>query len=74
MTGAVQADEFSDLLEILPEYELVASRDDRHIAHAESEQFFAPARSFNTSIATKSMPSFSKETLSLGGSYFIQAG
>jgi len=44
MPGAVEADELSDLLEVLPEHELLTFGDNRHIAHAEGEQFFAPAR------------------------------
>jgi hypothetical protein len=43
VAGALQTDEFSNILEILPEHKLVAARDNRHIAHAESEQFFAAA-------------------------------
>lgn len=44
MPGAVQADEFSDVFEVLPENELLTFGHDRHIAHAEREQLFTPAR------------------------------
>jgi hypothetical protein len=40
---ALQADKFGDIFEILPEHELIAAGDHRHIAHAEGEQLFAAA-------------------------------
>ena len=44
VAGAVQADEFGDVLEVLAEDELFALGDDRHVAHAECQQVFAAAR------------------------------
>ena len=38
-----EADELGDVLEVLPEDELLALGDDRHIAHAVGEQPFAAA-------------------------------
>ena len=44
MPGALQPHEFGDLLEILPEHELIAFRDDRNVAHPERERLRAPGR------------------------------
>jgi hypothetical protein len=44
MPGALQADELGYVLEILPEDELLAPCDDRHVAYAQREQPFTPLR------------------------------
>src|SRR5215204_2009184 len=44
MAGALQSYKLCHVFQILAEHELIAARDHRHIAHAESEQLFAPAR------------------------------
>jgi hypothetical protein len=42
--GALEPDEFGDILEVLAEYVLVAFGDNRHVAHAEREQSLASSR------------------------------
>jgi hypothetical protein len=42
--GSLEAYEFSDILQILSEYELLAFGHDRHVAHAELQQPLATAR------------------------------
>jgi hypothetical protein len=44
MAGALEADKLGDILEVLPEYELIALGNHRNIAHAELEQAFAAGR------------------------------
>jgi len=43
VSRALQADEFRDVFEVLAEDEILAFRDDRHVAHAKLEQSFASA-------------------------------
>jgi hypothetical protein len=41
MAGALQAYELGHVFEVLPEYVLLALRDDRHVTHAELQQALA---------------------------------
>ena len=43
MAGALQADEFGYVLEILAEDVILALRHHRHVTHAQRQQLFAPA-------------------------------
>ena len=44
MAGALQSDELGDVLEVLAENVLIASREHRHGAHAEFEQLLLSGR------------------------------
>jgi hypothetical protein len=44
MAGALEADKLGDILQVLPEYELIALGNHRNIAHAKLEQAFAAGR------------------------------
>jgi hypothetical protein len=42
VVGALQPDEFRDVLEVLAKNVVLALRDDRHVAHAQGQESFPP--------------------------------
>jgi hypothetical protein len=65
MPGALQTDKLGDVLEVLAENVLAASREHRHGADAELEQLLFAVESFTTSTAMKSMPFFERNSFVL---------